>query len=275
MPLQEAKISPMDRGFLFGDGVYEVIPSYSGKTLGFDLHIDRLNRNLKEIDIELHLDNKYWQDITDTLLAQNPSENTGIYFQISRGADTKRLHAYPKNITPTIFAFAFDIAPPKPADKLKVIGLKVTTDQDQRWKRCHLKSTSLLGNIMHYHQGQTAGVNETILYNDKNELTEASACNVFIVKDKVLSTPPLSYQLLGGITRHILLDIVRKHTLLKVQERIISIDEVRQADEIWITSSSKEIAPVIELDGQAVGDGKVGDVWERTQAVFNQHKVDY
>lgn len=275
MPMQEAKISPMDRGFLFGDGVYEVIPSYLGKALGFDLHLARLNRNLKETDIQLGLEHKDWRTILDTLLERNNGENVGVYLQVSRGADTKRLHAYPKGIAPTVFAFSFDIAAQKLADKSTITGLKVSTEQDQRWSRCHIKSTSLLGNLMHYQHGQSAGVNETILYNSDNQLTEASACNVFVVKNGVLITPPLDHQLLGGITRHILLDIIRKEGLLEVQERIIDMSEVRQADEIWLTSSSKEIAPVIELDKQAVGDGQVGDIWQSVQATFNRHKFDY
>ena len=190
IPMQEAKISPVDRVFLFGDEVYEVIPSYMGKTLGFDLHIARLNKNLKEIAIQLDFVHRLWREIADTLIARNGSKNLGIYLHVSRGTDSKRLHAYPKKIAPTVFAFAFEIAAQKLVDKSQVIGLKVITEQDQRWRRCHIKPTSLLGNLMHYQQGQSAGVDETILFNNANELKEASACDVFIIKNNVLITHP-------------------------------------------------------------------------------------
>jgi D-alanine transaminase len=229
-----------------------------GKTLGFDLHIARLNKNLKEIAIRRDFVHRLWREIADTLIVRNGSKNLGIYLHVSRGTDPKRLHAYPKNIAPTIFAF--EIAAQKLVDKSQVIGLKVITEQDQRWRRCHIKSTSLLGNLMHYQQGQSAGVDETILFNNANELTEASACNVFIIKNNVLITPPIDHQLLGVITRHMLLDTIRKEALFDVQERPVDMSEVRKAGEIWLTSSSKEIAPVIELDKQAVGDGRLAMV---------------
>ena len=229
-----------------------------GKTLGFDLYIARLNKNLKEIAIRRDFVHRLWREIADTLIARNGSKNLDIYLHVSRGTDPKRLHAYPKNIAPTIFAF--EIAAQKLVDKSQVIGLKVITEQDQRWRRCHIKSTSLLGNLMHYQQGQSAGVDETILFNNANELTEASACNVFIIKNNVLITPPIDHQLLGVITRHMLLDTIRKEALFDVQERPVDMSEVRKAGEIWLTSSSKEIAPVIELDKQAVGDGRLAMV---------------
>jgi D-alanine transaminase len=229
-----------------------------GKTLGFDLHIARLNKNLKEIAIRRDFVHRLWSEIADTLIARNGSKNLGIYLHVSRGTDPKRLHAYPKNIAPTIFAF--EIAAQKLVDKSQVIGLKVITEQDQRWRRCQIKSTSLLGNLMHYQQGQSAGVDETILFNNANELTEASACNVFIIKNNVLITPPIDHQLLGGITRHMLLKTIRKEAFFDVQERPVDMSEVRKAGEIWLTSSSKEIAPVIELDKQAVGDGRLAMV---------------
>jgi D-alanine transaminase len=246
-----------------------------GKTLGFDLYIARLNKNLKEIAIRRDFVHRLWREIADTLIARNGSKNLGVYLHVSRGTDSKRLQAYPTNIAPTIFAFAFEIAAPKLVNKSQVIGLRAITDQDQRWRRCHIKSTSLLGNLMHYQQGQSVEVDDTILFNSANELTEASSSNVFITKNNVLITPPLDHQLLGGITRHMLLDIIRKEALFEVQERPVDMNEVRQADEIWLTSSTKEIAPVIELDKQAVGDGRVGSGWQLAQAAFNAHKFNY
>jgi D-alanine transaminase len=156
-----------------------------------------------------------------------------------------------------------------------VKGYKVISAEDLRWKRCQVKSTSLLGNVMHFQQGQDAGVNETILYNADGYLTEASACNVFVVKDNIILTPPLDNQLLPGITRQLLLDMLKLDNSWQISERAIHMDEVRCADEIWLTSSSKEVAPVIELDGKPVGDGEVGDMWLAAQSLFSQQKYQY
>jgi D-alanine transaminase len=275
IPMSEAKISPMDRGFLFGDGIYEVVPSYAAQLVGFGLHIERMQNGLKAIGIKLNMGVDDWRNIAQNLVEKNGEGNLGLYFHVSRGADVKRFHAYPENIQPTVFAYAFDIPAAPIADKRSVKQYKVASTQDLRWKRCQIKSTSLLGNVMHFQQGQEAGVHETILYNQRNELTEASACNVFIVKNDVVMTPPLDNQLLPGITRNMLLDILRKDGTLQVQERAISMNEVRTADELWLTSSSKEIAPVVELDGKPVGNGNVGDIWLLAQALYAANKHRY
>ncbi|GAC20170.1 aminotransferase class IV [Paraglaciecola arctica] len=275
MPISEAKISPMDRGFLFGDGIYEVVPSYKGKLVGFGLHIQRMQDGMNAIGIKLNKSVDDWRDIAQSLIEQNGKGNLGLYFHVSRGADIKRFHAYPDDIEATVFAYAFEIPEATVADKTLVKQFKVASTQDLRWKRCQIKSTSLLGNVMHFQQGHDAGVHETILYNQHNELTEASACNVFIVKNEVVITPPLDNQLLPGITRHMLLDILRKDGTLQVEERVISMNEVRAADELWITSSSKDIAPVVELDGKPVGNGKVGDIWQLAQTLYSANKHNY
>jgi D-alanine transaminase len=275
MPISQAKISPMDRGFLFGDGIYEVVPSYNGKLVGFGLHIQRMQDGLNAIGIKLNKSIDDWRDIAQSLIEQNGKGNLGLYFHVSRGADIKRFHAYPDDIEATVFAYAFEIPEATVADKSLVKQFKVASTQDLRWKRCQIKSTSLLGNVMHFQQGHEAGVHETILYNQHNELTEASACNVFIVKNEVVITPPLDNQLLPGITRHMLLDILRKDGTLQVEERVISMNEVRAADELWITSSSKDIAPVVELDGKPVGNGKVGDIWQLAQTLYSANKHNY
>ncbi len=275
LPLEEARISPMDRGFLFGDGIYEVIPSYDGKLVGFGPHIDRMHQGMGFIDIKHELTHEKWREICEGLIEKNGSGNLGIYLHVSRGADVKRFHAYPEDVEPTVFGFAFEIAPPPIADRNKANGYKVATTEDLRWQRCHIKSTALLGNVMHFQHGFISGQNETLLYNANGELTEASACNAYIVKDGVIATPPLDNQILPGITRLMLLDILRKHSDIKVEERVITMDEVANADEVWISSSSKEVAAVIEVDDRAVGDGKVGPVWEAAQALYSTHKFDY
>ncbi|WCN11588.1 D-alanine aminotransferase [Marinomonas mediterranea] len=275
MPMSEAKISPMDRGFLFGDGIYEVIPSYDGKLVGFAPHIERMEQGLNAIDIELGYSIDTWRDISETLMSKNDGANLGIYLHVSRGPDTRRFHAYPEHVTPTVYAFSFEIAPEPKANKATVKQYVVSSTQDMRWQRCNIKSTALLGNVMHFQQGYKAGNSEIILFNANNEITEGSTSNVYIVKDGVATTPLLDHQVLPGITRLVLLDILRKEGTIKVEERVVTMDEARNADEVWLTSSSKEIVPVVELDGEPVGDGQVGDVWEKAQALYSAGKYDY
>lgn len=275
MAMQEAKISPMDRGFLFGDGIYEVIPSYAGQLVGFMPHIKRMNAGLTALDIDCQWQADKWRDICETLLRKNKGDNLGLYLHVSRGADTKRFHAYPENIPATVFAFAFAIPPANRADKSKTKAYKVSTAEDLRWQRCHIKSTALLGNVMHFQHGFSRGYNETILFNSNNEMTEGSACNAYIVKDGVVITPPLDQQILPGITRFILLDILHKYSTINVEQRSVKMQEVFAADEVWLTSSSKEIAPVIEIDGKPVGDGEIGDIWLHAQSLYSAHKTEY
>lgn len=274
-PLEEARISPLDRGFLFGDGIYEVVPSYSGKMVGFAPHIQRMNDGLNAIGIQLKWSDSDWRELCNQLIERNGGGNLGLYLHVSRGADSKRFHGYPENITPTVFAFAFEIAPPPVADKALAKKYRVTTDRDLRWERCQIKSTALLGNVLHFQHGYGQGNDETLLFNADNQLTEASSCNAYIVKDGVVITPPLDNQLLPGITRHILLDILRRDGSIAVEERIVTRDEVLSADEVWITSSSKEIGAVVEIDGAPVGNGEIGDTWLAAQKLYSAGKYNY
>lgn len=275
MPMEQAKISPMDRGFLFGDGIYEVVPSYDGKLVGFAPHMDRMQDGLDAIEIQLHVDHDAWRNIANELITRNGGGNLGIYFHISRGADTQRHHAYPEGIAPTVYAFAFEIPPAPIADKSVATPYTVSTAEDLRWKRCNIKSTALLGNVMHYQQGHARGHNETLLYNQDGELTEAAACNLYVIKNGIVATPLLDHQKLPGITRLMLLEILRRDGSIAVQERVVTLDELHNADEVWISSSSKEIAPVIEIDGTPVGDGTIGDVWLAAQTLYSAHKFNF
>lgn len=275
MPASEAKISPMDRGFLFGDGIYEVIPSYGGRCVGFAAHIQRLQQGLAALDIRCALTEPDWRELVLQLISQNGAGNLGIYLHVSRGADIKRAHAYPKDITPTIFAYCFEIAAEPDANMDTAPRYKVITATDLRWQRCHIKSTALLGNVMHHQQAAVLGFNECILFDEQGLLTEGSSTNVFIVKDAVVITPPLSHKILPGITRHLLLSILRQHSRLKVEERAVTKDEVLAADEVWLTSSSKEVAAVIEVDGKAIGSAEPGPVWWQAQQLFSEYKYSY
>ena len=275
MNAEHAKISPMDRGFLFGDGIYEVIPAYNGNMLGFAAHIERMKNGLNELEIVLDYTADTWREICQQLCEKNHGENLGIYLHVSRGSDTKRAHAYPSGITPTVFAYAFEIPAQPVSDIDNATTYTVSVEQDKRWQRCHIKSTALLGNVIHYQHGAAAGNKETILYNRLDELTEASSSNVFIVKDGVISTPPLDNQILPGITRWLILTILHSHSDFKVQERIITKQELFAADEVWITSATKEVGPVVKLNGQLVADGKPGKIWQQVQSLFTEHKFDY
>lgn len=275
LPLDQARISPMDRGFLFGDGIYEVIPSYDGRLVGFNPHMARMQDGLDALEIRLQLDVEEWRQIAGELIALNGGGNLGIYFHVSRGADTRRNHAYPEDISPTTFAFAFEIPPAPLPDKSAASCYTVVTSEDMRWKRCNIKSTALLGNVMHYQHGHAQGHKEIILHNPAGELTEAAACNVFVVRHGIVATPLLDHQKLPGITRLMLLEILRRDGSIPVEERVVTMRELEQADEVWLTSSSKDIAPVIEIDGRPVGNGEVGDVWLAAQTLFCAHKFDF
>jgi len=275
LPLEEARISPLDRGFLFGDGIYEVIPSYGGKMVGFGPHIDRMIDGLAALEIGLGWGRDEWRLVCEELIARNPEPQLGLYLHVTRGADTKRNHPYPEGVAPTVFAMPTAIPPAPIPERDKVKGYKVSSMQDKRWRRCNIKSISLLGNVMHYQQGYAQGNGEVLLYNGDNELTECGACNAYIVKDGVVITPPLDDQILPGITRLIALGVLNNDGSIPVEERIVTMDEVRNADEIWISSSSKEIAPVIELDSKPVGDGKPGPVWEKAAKLYSAGKYDF
>lgn len=275
MPIEEAKISPLDRGFLFGDGIYEVIPAYDGKMVGFGPHIDRMIEGLGALEIELNWDHDQWRELCEQLIARNPRPQVGLYLHVTRGADTKRHHPYPKGVKPTVFAMPTDIPAAPIPQRDKVVPYKVTSMRDQRWQRCNIKSISLLGNVMHYQQGYSQGSGEVLLFNGNDELTECGACNAYIVKDGTVITPALDHQILPGITRLIALGVLRSDGSIAVEERVVTKAEVLAADEIWISSSSKEIAPVVELDGQPVGDGKPGPIWEKAAQLYSAGKFNY
>ena len=275
LPLAEARISPLDRGFLFGDGVYEVIPCHHGRMVGFSLHIERLHSGLNALKIQLGWSIGQWREVCEQLLTRNPGDHLAIYLQVSRGADQSRGHAYPADIEPTRFGFTMEIAAPPLPDPALAVTYSAITAPDLRWKRCHIKSTSLLGNVMHFNEGLQGGNTETILYNSAGELTEASACNVYAIKNGTVATPPLSEQILAGVTRTLLLRILNRDGAIAFAERPVTLAELRDADEVWLSSSTKELAPVTEVDGEPVGNGQVGEVWRRAQGLFSQHRHDH
>jgi|TARA_B100000768_G_scaffold77102_1_gene73451 D-alanine transaminase len=276
MPAEQATISPLDRGFLFGDGIYDVTPSYAGRMVGLQLHMERMKNGLQSIGIDNPLSDNQWQDIAMNLSEKNGGQNLGIYFQVSRGNEGRRFHGFPANTKPTVLGMVIEIAPhPEVPDRKTKSGLRVISTEDLRWRHCDIKSTALLGNVLHFQESYELQRDETIMYNSYEELTEASCSNVFIVKDGVVATPTLDHQLLPGISRHMAIESMRADGTIEVQERVVTMSEVRNADEVWITNSSKHIAPVVELDGRPVGDGLVGPIWEKAMILYEAAKYDF
>ncbi|MDA7584843.1 aminotransferase class IV [Luminiphilus sp.] len=271
VPLEEARISPMDRGFLFGDGIYEVIPSYNGQLVGFKRHMQRLDQGLAAIQLENPLTADKWHTLFSKLTAQNAGDYQGVYLQVTRGTSPVRNHRFPVDCQPTVFAYTFTVNAPCDGDPDKATCYQVATATDRRWKRCDIKSVALLGNVLHMMEGVDSGADEIILFNEQEELTEAAACNVFIVQNKTVITPPLDIEKLPGVTRNMLVDILRGDGW-SVEERAVSRTEVMAADEVWLTSSTKEIAPVIAIDGHSVSGGKAGAVWAAAQSLFAHHR---
>lgn len=270
LPLEDAKISVLDRGFLFADGVYEVIPAYGGHLLRLQEHLQRLQTNLDAIRMDNPMSRQQWQDILQHLLDENTGEDQSVYLQVTRGVAATRNHGFPEVVTPTVFVMTTQLSK---VDKEQLRpGVAAITLDDIRWKACNVKSISLLGNILLRQQAHDKNAAEAILIND-GKAVEGAASNVFIVKDGVLITPPTSHCLLPGITRDLILELAQKNQVPCV-ERDISAQELATADEVWLTSSTREIMPVIELDGQPVANGEAGPIWEKMIDIYQQYKAE-
>lgn len=253
---EEAKISALDRGFIFGDGVYEVIPVYGHNLFRLEPHLQRLDNSLHGIRMQNPYSRDEWATILQTIVNKNEGDDQSVYLQITRGA-SKRDHAFPDNATPTVFVMSNPLT--APSAELLGKGVSAITVEDIRWRYCHIKSIALLPNILLRQQACDEDAHEAIMYRD-NIVTEGAASNVFIVKDGMILTPRSGEHLLPGITRDLVLELAGQHKLA-CAEADITLDELRNADEIWLTSSTKEILPVTQLDGKVVADGKPGPVW--------------
>ena len=264
IPLNEAKVSVLDRGFLFGDGVYEVIPAYSGHLFHFQDHLQRLENSLAGIRLVNPHSREQWLEILIPLL--NPQFDQYIYLQITRGVSTKRDHAFPDNIPATVFAMCSNIVPFAGLNN----GIKAISLDDSRWQFCNLKAITLLGNILHRQEAIDNGCAEALLVKE-GYVVEGAASNVFAVIDDVLITPIKSNNILSGITRDVILDIARKNDI-PCREDNISLAAIQTASEIWVTSSTREIIPVVELDSKLVGEGKPGSVWHIVNHLFQAYK---
>ncbi len=274
MPLDKAHVSVMDRGFLFADGVYEVIPVYAGKLFRLEKHLDRLQRSLDGLHITYKIDREFWAKTLKQLVVYNSDlgADQSIYLQISRGVADPRAHVFPdSSTTPTIFCRCNKFTP-KTIETLRE-GLNVITHQDIRWEYCYIKSVALLPNVLLSEDAKKAGAQEAILFRG-DRLTEGASSNVFLVKNSMLYTPPLSQQILGGITRDLILELAKTHKLA-CEETELTKTDLQQADEVWISSSTREVVPVLNCDGQAIGNGKAGPVWEQMINWYRSYKQTF
>ncbi|ERS12899.1 cytochrome C550 [Alcanivorax sp. PN-3] len=261
MAMEQARISPMDRGFLFADGVYEVIPAFNGVLFRFEEHLRRLERSLSALYLINPHDRAGWRRRCEELIQRNGGGNLSLYLQITRGAADKRDHAFPDPpVPPTVFMSTAPLTVPTEDSPGQVTGAAAITLDDIRWARCDIKSISLLPNILLRQQAIASGAREAILIHD-GFVTEGAASNVFIVKDGEIATPPASHAILGGITRDLVIELCRAQDL-PLREREISEAELGDADEVWISSSTRDVVPVVSLDGRPVGSGRPGETWK-------------
>jgi D-alanine transaminase len=267
MPIEEARVPVLDRGFIFGDGVYELVPVYSRVPFRLDEHLARLERSLAAVRIPNPYSRAEWRDIILQLVARQSFEDQGVYFQVTRGV-ARRDHAFPKDAVPTVFLMSNPLVTPPKA--LVESGAAAVTAVDNRWLQCDIKSTSLIGNCLLRQVSADAGAVETILFRD-GQLTEASASNVFVVKQGIILSPPKSNLILPGITYDVIVELAQA-AALPLEFRAIGEAEVRAADELWVTSSSKEVLAVVTLDGKPVGSGKPGPVFAKMHGLYQDFK---
>lgn len=262
--LKDARISPLDRGFLFGDAIYEVIPVSDGIPFLVDAHLQRLNASLAGARISNpHSDNE-WQDIIDGLLAHNGGPVLGIYIQVSRGADTTRARKIPAGLVPTVFGMALETSAGTSQQALE--GCAAIVLDDDRWRHCDIKSTSMLANVLLEMQAGEQQAAEAILLRD-GYLTEGTSSSILVVENDVLLARPDGPELLPGTTARRVLDIASTAGVSWREEKI-SEARLRAADEIWIMSATRDIVPVVSLDGKAVGTGEPGPLWSKVAELF-------
>lgn len=263
--LADAKVSVLDRGFIFGDGIYDVVPAYKGQAFRMDEHLGRLERSLKLIGLEVDYTRQDWENLVLDMLARvSQGQDCMVYLHVTRGA-AKRDHAFPANATPTVFCMVTPFERPSVAREK---GLTAISIPDVRWLMCHIKSISLLGNVLARQQAVDAGVDEVIQFRD-GYMTEGSSTNIWVVKDGVLLAPPRDNLILEGI-RYRLLEELAAKAGIPFEARPISEAEVEAADELLLTSATKEVLPILQYNGKPVGTGQLGPVYQALRAGYDQ-----
>ncbi|SEO76778.1 D-amino acid aminotransferase [Nitrosovibrio sp. Nv6] len=267
LPIEEARVPVLDRGFIFGDGVYEVIPVYSRKPFRLAEHLLRLQHSLDGIRLQNPHSNGEWSGMLEQVIAGNEGDDQYLYLHITRGV-ARRDHAFPKGATPTVFIMSNPLlAPPS---GLLATGVAAITASDNRWLRCDIKAISLLPNVLLRQMAIDAGAMETVLLRE-GFMTEGAASNIFVVKDGVLLAPPKNHLMLPGITYDVVLELAAAEKI-PCEVREISEYEVRTAQELLLTSSTKEIMPITRLDDKPVGDGKPGTMFALLHRLYQSYK---
>jgi D-alanine transaminase len=268
MPLEEARIPVLDRGFIFGDGVYEVIPVYSKKPFRLGEHLARLQHSLDGIMLENPHSNREWQDLIGKLIDANEPEDQSVYLHITRGV-AKRDHAFPRGVKPTVFMMSNPLL--SPSRETLDSGVIAVSAVDNRWLRCDIKAISLLPNVLLRQGAVDAGAVEAILFRE-DFLTEGAASNIFVVKDDTLLAPPKDNLMLPGITYDVVLELAAS-VGMPFEVRRISREEVFSASELLLTSSTKEVTPITHLDGKPVGSGKPGPFFAKLHDAYQAFKA--
>ncbi len=265
--LKDARVSVLDRGFIFGDGIYEVIPVYNREPFRLAGHLQRLRACLDGVRMGNPHSDAQWEFLFREVIRRNPHEDQALYLQVTRGI-AKRDHAFPASVTPTVFVMSNKLS--IPTAQAVAEGVSALTLPDNRWLRCDIKSTSLLPNILLRQAAVDAGCAEAVMLRD-GFLTEGAASNIFVVKNGTLLSPPKSHLILPGITYDVVLDLARKGGM-PVEVRAITEAELRGADEVWLSSSTREVLAITTLDGKPVGNGKPGDRFQQLHALFQESK---
>ena len=267
LPEDEATISPLDRGFIFGDGVYEVIPVYGANLFRIEEHLQRLDNSLSAIRLKNPYTRQQWLEFFKTLINKNGNGDQSLYLQISRGKAV-RDHSIPDGVVPTVFMMCSALK--RPSQDVIENGISAVSCADFRWKKCHIKSISLIANVLLRQYAVDNGAVESILIRD-GEVTEGAASNIFVVVDGTLITPPKGPLLLPGITRDLILEIAQQNNIASA-EATLTVGQLNQASEIMLSSSTKEILPVTQLDDKPMGNGKPGPIYEKLYSLYQVYK---
>jgi len=267
LSLEECTVSVLDRGFIFGDGIYELLTVYKNNPFYLAEHLKRLQRSLAEVKIDDPYSEGQWKEIIDTLIQQSEHADLAIYIQVTRGV-APRDHFFPKNTQATVFAMANAL--PLVSQQQLDNGVELITNNDIRWQRCDIKATSLLANILAKHEAAESSAIEAIMVRDDYAL-EGSASNLFVVRERVVYTHPKDNLILPGITRDFVLELLRELDV-EYKEQAIPKDWLYSADELWITSSTKEILAATSIDKQLVADGRPGALWKKTYDLYQLRK---
>ncbi len=272
MPMIESKISTQDRGFLFGDGVYEVIPVYNRQLFALAEHLQRLKNSLQAVSIQNPLTDIEWFELLNTLIEKHPWPDQYVYLQVTRGIQMQRDHLPADDLTPTLYAYTNPLK--AVSDSILQNGITAITLEDIRWLNCDIKAITLLPNVMMKLAAKARNADDAILISREGFITEATASNCFIVKNSTLITPPNGHSLLPGVTRMVIERVAIAHDI-PILEREITLADLESADEIWLSSSTKEALPVTRLNDLSVGTGKPGAVWQKMRGFYQEHKLAF